>query len=333
MQRQPRHLHLAAQPGDPRTARRRPTRFLSKGLPWTGGRSYYRDTEVLHFKMPQRRRPRRFRRWSTSQQYYIEQFLLDAALSARRIWSTCAGRPGSPAMRAARRRRRGSTSRRRRARQHGARRLAGRLRRRPQHRARAAGPAARRHAVRRPLRDRRHRAGQTQRPIERLAWFDPPSNPGSTVLMHTPARQRLAHRLPVARRRGPATRRVKPENVLPRVQSHLDMIGETAPWKPLWISIYNAKCLTLDRLPPRPRAVRRRRRAPGADLRRARRSIPGSTTPTTWPGSWRCVLQGPASPTPARQLFERARARHAREPRLRRQEHRVHGAARLRAST
>jgi 3-(3-hydroxy-phenyl)propionate hydroxylase len=40
---------------------------------------------------------------------------------------------------------------------------------------------------------------------------------------------------------------VKPENVLPRVQAHLDMIGETAPWKPLWISIYNAKCLTLPR--------------------------------------------------------------------------------------
>src|SRR3546814_14838913 len=39
---------------------------------------------------------------------------------------------------------------------------------------------------------------------------------------------------------------VRPENVLPRVQSHLDMIGETAPWKPLWISMYNAKCLTLD---------------------------------------------------------------------------------------
>jgi 3-(3-hydroxy-phenyl)propionate hydroxylase len=38
---------------------------------------------------------------------------------------------------------------------------------------------------------------------------------------------------------------VKPENVLPRVQAHLDMIGECAPWKPLWISIYNAKCLTL----------------------------------------------------------------------------------------
>lgn len=38
---------------------------------------------------------------------------------------------------------------------------------------------------------------------------------------------------------------VKPENVLPRVQSHLSMIGENEPWEPLWISIYNAKCLTL----------------------------------------------------------------------------------------
>jgi 3-(3-hydroxy-phenyl)propionate hydroxylase len=38
---------------------------------------------------------------------------------------------------------------------------------------------------------------------------------------------------------------VKPENVLPRVRSHLAMIGEDAPWEPQWISIYNAKCLTL----------------------------------------------------------------------------------------
>src|SRR5690606_8929722 len=25
---------------------------------------------------------------------------------------------------------------------------------------------------------------KTRRPVERLAWFDPPSNPGSTILMH-----------------------------------------------------------------------------------------------------------------------------------------------------
>ena len=31
--------------------------FLRDGLPWTGGRSFYRDTEVLHFTMPHRREP------------------------------------------------------------------------------------------------------------------------------------------------------------------------------------------------------------------------------------------------------------------------------------
>ena len=38
---------------------------------------------------------------------------------------------------------------------------------------------------------------------------------------------------------------IDPAQVLPRVASHLRMIGEDAPWKPLWISLYNAKCLTL----------------------------------------------------------------------------------------
>jgi 3-(3-hydroxy-phenyl)propionate hydroxylase len=40
---------------------------------------------------------------------------------------------------------------------------------------------------------------------------------------------------------------IKPEYVLPRVQSHLSMIGENEPWEPLWISIYNAKCLSLEK--------------------------------------------------------------------------------------
>ncbi len=31
--------------------------FLQIGLPWTGGRSYYRDAEVLHFSMPTDREP------------------------------------------------------------------------------------------------------------------------------------------------------------------------------------------------------------------------------------------------------------------------------------
>ena len=63
---------------------------------------------------------------------------------------------------------------------------------------------------------------------------------------------------------------VKPDNVLPRVRSHLQWIGERDDWTPVWISAYRANCLTLEQLQPRPRAVRRRRRAPRADLRRAR---------------------------------------------------------------
>src|SRR3984893_1905110 len=52
--------------------------FLAKGLPWTGGRSFYRNAEVLHFLMPQHETKRRAT-MVNMQQYYIEQFLLDAA--------------------------------------------------------------------------------------------------------------------------------------------------------------------------------------------------------------------------------------------------------------
>jgi 3-(3-hydroxy-phenyl)propionate hydroxylase len=85
---------------------------------------------------------------------------------------------------------------------------------------------------------------ETKRPVERLAWFDPPSNPGSTLLMHRQPDDvwRIDYQL---RDDEDAQEALKPENILPRVESHLQMIGETAPWKMLWASMYNAKCLTL----------------------------------------------------------------------------------------
>jgi 3-(3-hydroxy-phenyl)propionate hydroxylase len=85
---------------------------------------------------------------------------------------------------------------------------------------------------------------KTRRPTERLAWFDPPSNPGSTILMHRQPDDvwRIDYQI---RDDEDPVEAVKPEKVLPRVQSHLTMIGELEPWTPLWISIYNAKCLTL----------------------------------------------------------------------------------------
>ena len=87
---------------------------------------------------------------------------------------------------------------------------------------------------------------KTQRDVERLAWFDPPSNPGSTILMHRQPEDvwRIDYQI---RDDEDAIEAIKPENVLPRVQSHLSMIGENEPWEPLWISIYNAKCLSLEK--------------------------------------------------------------------------------------
>jgi 3-(3-hydroxy-phenyl)propionate hydroxylase len=40
---------------------------------------------------------------------------------------------------------------------------------------------------------------------------------------------------------------VRPDNVMPRVQSLLEMMGERSAWAPIWISMYKANALTLPR--------------------------------------------------------------------------------------
>jgi len=51
--------------------------FLAKGLPWTDGRSFYREDEVLHFSMPSDPAGK-YPPMVNLQQYYIEQELLEA---------------------------------------------------------------------------------------------------------------------------------------------------------------------------------------------------------------------------------------------------------------
>ncbi|MGE5794920.1 MAG: FAD-dependent oxidoreductase [Bacteroidota bacterium] len=82
-------------------------------------------------------------------------------------------------------------------------------------------------------------------PTERRAWFDPPTNPGSTILVHKQPRDiwRVDYQL---RDDEDPEEAVKPENVLPRVRSHLQWIGARDDWTPVWISAYRANCLTLD---------------------------------------------------------------------------------------
>ncbi len=212
----------------------------AKGLSWVGGRSYFRDTEVLHFEMPSEP-AQRFAPMINIQQYYIEQYAQAAALRAGCVDIRRSARVSA-------------------VRQHGS---------AVQVDFQAADGRSRsvsvdwliacdggRSTVREQLGlqlEGMQYEGRyvivdieqdTRRDVERLAWFDPPSNPGSTILMHRQPDNVWRIDYQVGDHED-AIDAVKPENVLPRVQAHLDMIGETAPWKPLWISMYNAKCLTL----------------------------------------------------------------------------------------
>jgi 3-(3-hydroxy-phenyl)propionate hydroxylase len=215
--------------------------LTGKGLPWTGGRSYYRDTEVLHFEMPHDD-SQRFAPMVNIQQYYIEQFAHEAGQRS----STPPHIAWGHSVQTVTTRHDGATLT-------------------------VTTPSGEnitlscdwliacdggRSAVREQLGvqfEGMQYEGKyvivdieqaTQRPTERLAWFDPPSNPGSTILMHRQPDSVWRIDYQIGDYEDPLEA-VKPENVLPRVQSHLDMIGETAPWTPLWISLYNAKCLTL----------------------------------------------------------------------------------------
>ena len=87
---------------------------------------------------------------------------------------------------------------------------------------------------------------KSEHPIERRAWFDPPSNPGSTILMHKQPDDiwRVDYQL---RDDEDPVEAVKPENVLPRVRAHLEWIGEKGDWEPVLISAYKANCLTLEK--------------------------------------------------------------------------------------
>jgi 3-(3-hydroxy-phenyl)propionate hydroxylase len=212
--------------------------LVDKGLSWVGGRSYWRDAEVLHFRMPSEP-SQRFAPMLNIQQFYVEEFAHRAAGPAMDLrWSSrvTAVRPLPEGAEVEVQDSAGI------------------------HTVRAdwvvacdGGRSTVREQLGLQLLGTQYEGkyvivdiGQkTKRAVERLAWFDPPSNPGSTLLMHRQPDDvwRIDYQI---RDDEDPLEAVKPENVLPRVASHLRMIGEDEPWEPLWISIYNAKCLSLD---------------------------------------------------------------------------------------
>lgn len=221
--------------------------FLAKGLPWTVGRSFYKTEEVFRFEMPhdgtQKLPP-----MINLEQYYIEQYLLDAI--ERRNAQT----PGSIDIRW------GTELRALKPHDGGvtldvghadggytldAEWLA----------ACDGGQSFVRKALGLPLEGTAYEGRyviidielHSRHPTERRAWFDPPWNPGSTVLMHRQPDDiwRIDYQL----RAGQSTEAaLQPAAVTEFVQRHLDAIGEGhLPWHVVWTSVYRAGAMTLAR--------------------------------------------------------------------------------------
>lgn len=78
----------------------------------------------------------------------------------------------------------------------------------------------------------------------RHCWFNPPSLPDGTLLMYKQPRGMI--RFDYQIREEDESWAAQPDEVLKRVQKHLDMLGIEGDWEPVWLSLYRASALTLD---------------------------------------------------------------------------------------
>jgi 3-(3-hydroxy-phenyl)propionate hydroxylase len=85
----------------------------------------------------------------------------------------------------------------------------------------------------------------TERPVERHVWFDPPANPGSTVILHVQPDGIWRIDMQLHENEDSETA-LRDENLLPRLQAQLDTMGVAAPWRLVWKSIYRAHSLSLE---------------------------------------------------------------------------------------
>jgi len=215
--------------------------ILEKGLAWTGGHSFWHGHEVLEFTMPvdadQKHPP-----MVNLQQCFVEQYLLDG-LAARpdvdlRWHSTCSAIEANAQGAALR----VDTP-------EGSYQLeadyvvAADGARSPIRQALGLRLEGNSYEGRYLIADILLRSGH---PTERRAWFDPPSNPGSTVLMHRQPEDlwRVDYQL---RDDEDDVAEQREDRVRARIDAHLTMIGETSDYELVWISLYKAHCLTLPR--------------------------------------------------------------------------------------
>jgi len=215
-------------------------RFTAKALPWTHGTSFYKGEPVFRLEMPHSGQER-FHPMYNIQQQYIEKFLIDKAGMDEKIdlrWQsrligvtqddegvhltveTPAGEY-------------------------------------PLHAAYVLAADGARSAVRQLQNLRLNGAAYEGRyvivdvrmesdyPTERRAYFDPPSNPGLTILVHRQPDNiwRIDYQLAADEDEQEA---VREENIRARIAQIVAMIGEKGDWELEWWSVYKAYTLALD---------------------------------------------------------------------------------------
>jgi 3-(3-hydroxy-phenyl)propionate hydroxylase len=215
--------------------------IVAQGLPWTSGRSYWGTAEILRFEMPHAAHEK-FPPMLNLQQCFVEAHLVDAVLATPEIdlrWHSRAS--------ALHARDDGATLRIETP--EGAYEL---------ETAWVAACDGARSFARRSLGLRMDGTSYEGRyliadiavasdaPTERRAWFDPPSNPRSTVLMHRQPENvwRVDYQLRDDEDDAVALRE---ENVRARIDAHLAYARESAAYDLIWYSLYRAHAVTLDR--------------------------------------------------------------------------------------
>ena len=215
-------------------------RFVAKGLGWTRGTSYYGTHPVYRLEMPHSQDERFFPMYNLQQQY-IEQFLVEAAAKHPLIDLRWQNRLSDIEL------------------EDGGARLgietpAGRY-------ALAARYVLAADGARSTV---RHRLGlklegdayegryvivdirmASDYPTERRAFFDPPANPGATVLIHKQPDDiwRVDYQL---RDHEPEAEALREANIRQRIEAIIRMIGERATWELEWWSLYKAYSLALE---------------------------------------------------------------------------------------
>lgn len=85
----------------------------------------------------------------------------------------------------------------------------------------------------------------TELPTERRVWFDPPGNPGSTIIMHRQPHDiwRIDYQLDPE---VDAEYETNVERIRERITEHLAWLDNTVPWTLQWHGFYRAHALALD---------------------------------------------------------------------------------------